>query len=91
MALQHKETDVKKSHHFQFKKSFDITKMARSPKLLMSADIMSMSCDIKLKKNMISSERIVWVRYNRVKVFVGENIVTCDKLSHFSPTRYMKT
>ena len=50
MALQHKENDVKKSHHFQFKKSFDITKMARSPKLLMSAEIMSMSCDIRLKK-----------------------------------------
>ena len=50
MALQHKENDVKKSHHFQFKKSFDITKMARSPKLLMSAEIMSMSCDIKFKE-----------------------------------------
>ena len=50
MALQHNENDVKKSHHFQFKNSFDITEMARSPKLLMSAEIKSMSCDIKFKE-----------------------------------------
>ena len=42
--------DVIKSHHFQFKKSFDITKMARSSKILMSAEVMSMSPDIKLKE-----------------------------------------
>ena len=51
MALEHKENHVTKSVHFQFKKSFDITKMTRSLKtLLASAKIMSMSRDIKLKE-----------------------------------------
>ena len=35
---------------------------------------------------MISWERKVGFRKNPVKIFVGENIVTCVKLSHFSPT-----
>ena len=35
---------------YKFKKSFDIIKMARSSKILMSAEIMSMSRDIKLKE-----------------------------------------
>ena len=39
-----------KTRHFQFKKSFDITKKTRSLKILMSAEIMSMSHDIKLKE-----------------------------------------
>ena len=30
-----------KTRHFQFKKSFDITKKTRSSKILMSAEIMS--------------------------------------------------
>ena len=34
---------------------------------------------------MIRAERIVWVRYNRVKTFVGENLVTCDKLVSLFP------
>ena len=50
MVLQHKENQVTKSRHFQFKKSFDITKKTRSSKILMSAEIMSMSHDIKLKE-----------------------------------------
>ena len=62
MALQHKENHVTKSRHFQFKKSFNITKMARSSKILMPAEIMSMSRDINFKKNMISGERKVLVR-----------------------------
>ena len=37
MALQHKENQVTKSRHL------DITKMARSSKIYMSAEIMSMS------------------------------------------------
>ena len=37
MALQHKENHVTKSRHL------DITKMARSSKIYMSAEIMSMS------------------------------------------------
>ena len=39
---------------------------------------------------MISAERIVWVGYNRLKIFVEESLVTDDKLSHFSPSRCMK-
>ena len=35
---------------YKFKKSFDIIKMARSSKMLMSAEIMSMSRDTKLKE-----------------------------------------
>ena len=35
---------------YKFKKSFDIIKMARSSKILTSAEIMSMSRDIKLKE-----------------------------------------
>ena len=35
---------------YKFKKSFDIIKMARSSKILMSAEIMSMSRGIKLKE-----------------------------------------
>ena len=50
MALQHKENHVTKSRHFQFKKSFNITKMARSSKILMPAEIMSISRDINLKE-----------------------------------------
>ena len=50
MALQHKENHVTKSRHFQFKKSFNITKMARSSKILMPGEIMSMSRDIKSKE-----------------------------------------
>ena len=50
MALQHTGNHVTKSHHFQFKKSFDVTKMVRLSKILMSAEIMSMSRDIKLKE-----------------------------------------
>ena len=37
-----------KTRHFQ--KSFDITKKTRSSKILMLAEIMSMSHDIKLKE-----------------------------------------
>ena len=50
MALQHKENHITKSRYFQFKKSFNITKMVRSSKILMPAEIMSMSRDIKLKE-----------------------------------------
>ena len=50
MALQHKENHVTTSRHLQFKKLFDATKMATSSKILMSAEIMSMSRDIKLKE-----------------------------------------
>ena len=50
MALQHKENHVTKSRHFQFKKSFDITRMVGPSKILMSVEIMSMSRDIKLKE-----------------------------------------
>ena len=50
MALQHKENHTANSRHFLFKKSFDITKMAKSSKILMSAEIMSMTHDIKLKE-----------------------------------------
>ena len=35
---------------YKFKKSFYIIKMARSSKILMSAEIMAMSRDIKLKE-----------------------------------------
>ena len=41
------DNDVTKS--FKLKKSFDIIKMERSSKILMSAEIMSISRDIKLK------------------------------------------
>ena len=50
IALQHEENHVTKSRHFQFKKSFNITKMARSSKILVAAEIMSMPRDIKLKE-----------------------------------------
>ena len=50
MALQHKENHVTKSCHFQFKKSFNIAKMARSSKIPMPAKIMSMPHDIELKE-----------------------------------------
>ena len=50
MALQHKENHVTTSRHLQLKKLFDATKMATSSKILMSAEIMSMSRDIKLKE-----------------------------------------
>ena len=58
MALQHKGNHVTKSHHFPFKKSFDVTKMARSSKILMSAEIMSMSRDIKLKKHDMPGKKV---------------------------------
>ena len=50
MVLQHKESHVKKSLHFQFEKSFDLTKNGEVIKILMSVEIMSMSRDIKLKQ-----------------------------------------
>ena len=50
MALQHKENHITKSRDYQFKKSFEITEMVRSSKILMSAEIMSISRDIKLKE-----------------------------------------
>ena len=39
-----------KTRHFKFKKYFNITKMARSSKILMPAEIMSMSRDVNLKE-----------------------------------------
>ena len=50
MALQHTENHITKSRDYQFKKSFEITEMVRSSKILMSAEIMSISRDIKLKE-----------------------------------------
>ena len=50
MVLQHKESHVKRSLHFQFEKSFDLTKNGEVIKILMSVEIMSMSRDIKLKQ-----------------------------------------
>ena len=50
MALRHTENHITKSRDYQFKKSFEITEMARSSKILMSAEIMSISRDIKLKE-----------------------------------------
>ena len=44
MLTARPDNDVK------FKKSFEIIKMARLSKILMSAEIMSMSRDIKLKE-----------------------------------------
>ena len=50
MALQHKENHVTKSRHFQFRIFFDIARMTKSSKIIMQAEIMSMSHDIKLKE-----------------------------------------
>ena len=48
MLTARRDNDVTKS--YKFKKSFNIIKMARSSKILMSAEITSMSRDIKLKE-----------------------------------------
>ena len=50
MVLQYKENHVPKSRQKKRKKSFNITKIARSSKILMPAKIMSMSRDINLKE-----------------------------------------
>ena len=65
MALQHKENQVTKSRHL------DITKMARSSKIYMSAEIMSMSRDIKLKENFTSWGKKLGVRKNRLTFLLG--------------------
>ena len=65
MALQHKENQVTKSRHL------DITKMTRSSKIYMSAEIMSMSRDIKLKENFTSGGKKLGVRKNRLTFLLG--------------------
>ena len=48
MLTARPDSSITKS--YKFKKSFDIIKMARSSKKLISAEIMSMSHDIKLNE-----------------------------------------